>query len=377
MMKIEAVTNFQDFLSLQDSWNALVEKSSLKSIFVRHEWIRCWWEAYGQENQLLILQFREKGELKSIAPLMISMGFFRDRFPVKIVSFIENDETPHSGLIVASSYDVRVILESLLTYLQDNQQVWDILLLRKIHEKSKVIDFFSSLTAKRAGDILVTPSLRSPVLYMNINWESFYNATSQRFKKKLRYDKNKLKRSGKVDVQLFNTPEQIGEVIEHVFAVGRRSWKEAIGNSIGTTPENRLFFSELPQALNREENGVLLWTLNLDDKIIAFEYHIKQGERVYALRGEFDEEYQTTSPGAVLDGEVVQQLFELGILIYDMCGDATNQYKLRWTKDVEAYREIILFNQNIRGSFLAFLEKRIVPVAKGLRRVLKKKVAVP
>ncbi len=373
MLQLEAVTHFQDFLTLQDSWNALVEKSSLNSIFVRHEWIRCWWDAYGQDKQLLVLLFKEEGTLKAIAPLMISTELFRNRFSVRKVSFIENDETPHSGLVIGSSYDINQIVDALLRYLRTVKEDWDILLLRKIHKNSQLLESLPQLATEKKETFLVKPSLRSPVLYMSTDWESFYTATSQRFKKKLRYDRNKLKRSGKVDVQLFNTPEQIGEVIEQVFAAGRRSWKEAIGNSIGTTPQNRLFFSELPHALTQGENGVLLWTLSLDDKIISFEYHIRQGERTYALRGEFDEEYQKSSPGAVLDGEVVQRLFEQGIRVYDMCGDATNQYKLRWTTDVESYREVILFNRNIRGSFLAFFEKRIVPVAKRLRKLLKNK----
>ena len=206
---------------------------------------------------------------------------------------------------------------------------------------------------------------------MTSDWESFYTGKSQRFKKKLRYDRNKLKRSGKVDVKLFNTPEQIADVIEDIFTVACRSWKEEIKNSVGSTSRNRLFFSELPRALNQGENRVLLWILSLDDKIISFEYHIKQGERVYALRGEYDEEYQDTSPGAVLDVEVVQQLFEQGVRVYDMCGDATNQYKLRWTSDVQPYCEMLLFNNNFRGKFLEFLESRIAPVAKRCWRLVR------
>jgi hypothetical protein len=56
-----------------------------------------------------------------------------------------------------------------------------------------------------------------------------------------------------------------------------------------------------------------------------------------------------------------------------MCGDAANQYKLRWTSDVQPYRDILLFNNNIRGKSLAFLENRIVPFAKLCRKLVKDK----
>lgn len=373
MLQLEEVTNYQDFLALQKRWNILVEKSSLNSVFVRHEWIRCLWDFYGQESQLLVLLFQEEGVLKAIAPLMISTGTFRDCFSVRKISFIETDESPHCGLIVDSyCVDIKQIIDALLTHVKSRKEAWDILLLRKIHEESQLLAVFPVVAAERKENILVKKSLRSPVLYMNSDWESFYTATSQRFKKKLRYDRNKLKRSGKVGIQLFDTPEQIADVIEEVFVVGRRSWKEKIGNSTGSTPQNRMFFSKLPRALEQGGNGVLLWTLRLDDKIVAFEYHIRQGNKVYALRGEFDEKYQESSPGAVLDAEVVERLFKQRIQAYDMCGDATDQYKLRWTSDVQPYRDVFLFNNSLRGNFFAFLEKRLVPVAKRCRSFFRK-----
>ncbi len=371
MLQIKDIKDYQKFLALQDSWNALVEKSSLDSIFVRHEWIRCWWDAYGQENHLLILLFQEEGVLKAIAPLMISTGLFRDKFSVRKISFIENDETPHCGLIVDASFDIKKILDSLLAYLRAGKEEWDLLLLRKIHEDSQLIEMLPQVAIERKENIFMNTSLRSPVLYINSAWEHFYTEKSQRFKKKIRYDRNKLKRNGKIDVQFFDNPEQIAAIIEEVFGVGYRSWKENIGNSIGSTPQNRFFFAGLPSALSCSENRVLLWTLSLDNKIISFEYHLRQGKTVYALRGEYDEDYQDSSPGAVLDAEVVQKLFEQGVLAYDMCGDAANQYKLRWTSDVRPYRDILLFNNNLRGKSLAFLENRIVPVAKLCRKIVK------
>jgi CelD/BcsL family acetyltransferase involved in cellulose biosynthesis len=372
MLQLQEITTYQEFLALEERWNGLVEKSLLNSIFVRHEWIRCLWDAYGQEQKMFILLFWEEDVLRAIAPLKISTGKFRERFPVRQISFIETDESPHAGLIVDFSCDIEQVLNALLVHLKSCKSSWDILLLRKIHKESSLLTSFPVVATERRESLVVKGSLRSPVLYMNSDWESFYTATSQRFKKKLRYDRNKLKRIGEVDIQLFNTPEQIAGVIEEVFAVGRRSWKEEIGNSIGSIPQNRMFFSKLPRVLGQGGNEVLLWTLSLDGKIIAFEYHVRQGDKVYALRGEFDEDYHDSSPGAVLDGEVVQQLFEQGVRVYDMCGDASNQYKLRWTKDVQPYCEVILFNRNIRGVCLEIFEKQILPLAKRLKPVVEK-----
>ncbi|MCI5221816.1 MAG: GNAT family N-acetyltransferase [Candidatus Electrothrix sp. AR4] len=362
MLQVYEVTTYKEFLSLRERWNSLVEKSSINSAFLTHEWFRCWWDSYGQGNQLLILLFQEEGVLKCIVPLMISKVLFRG-LPVRKISFIENDENPHCGVIEDSSYDISCIIDAMVNHLNSTSESrWDIIMLRKINKDSRLIKILSDSFKSRGYDAVINSTLRSPVLYINTDWNSFYAGKSQRFKKKIRYDRNKLKREGNITTRVFDTPEQIESIIEEVFAVGCRSWKGKDGNSVGSTPQNRSFFSQLPKALSNTKNKVLLWTLSLDEKIISFEYHVGQGHTVYALRGEFDAEYQGGSPGAVLDGEVVHHLFEKGIQTYDMCGDSADLYKLRWTSDVRPYQELIAFRRGIYPKILAFLEMHIIPI---------------
>ena len=363
MLRIDKIEDFETFLSLKNAWNSLVEKSSINSIFLSHEWIRCWWEAYGQGNQLSILLFQEGNDLKGIAPLMISKVFFRG-LPVKRISFIENDETPHCGLIDDPSYEVSAIIEALFNFLGSQESKWDIVFLRKIHQESNLFRYMQPAVRKRGYRIIIRPIFCSPILHLNLDWKNYYTGKSQRFKKKIRYDQNKLKRAGHFKTQLFDTPEQIKSIMDDVFRVGCRSWKAKIGNSIGSTRRNRSFFSGLPHALNKVENGILLWTLSLDDKLISFEYHVRQNSTVYALRGEYDGEYQSFGPGSVLDFEVVRTLFKQGYQRYDMCGDSTDQYKLRWTSEVQPYDEIIVFKRGPYAKILTFGETHVTPIAK-------------
>ena len=207
--------------------------------------------------------------------------------------------------------------------------------------------------------------MRSPILKIKSDWKSFYSGKSQRFKKKIRYDLNKLKRKGNVKIQCFDTPEQIESVMEDVFCIGRRSWKGKIGESIGSTQQTRSFYFTLPRALADAGNCVVVWTLSLDGKMISFEYHVRQNNTVYALRGAYDKEYQDVGPGAVLDYEVVRGLFENDVHFYNMCGDPY-QYKLRWTPTSQLHKDVIIFRSGLYGKILAFLEKDIRPIAESL-----------
>ena len=359
------INDFPTFLSLKENWNSLAQKSSINSIFLRHEWIRCWWEAYGKDKELLIMLFYEGDDLKGIGPLMISKGFFRG-LPVKTISFIENDETPHCGLLLDRSYELSDIVPALFSHLTSRGRgKWDILHLRKVQEGNGFSKYSRRFFERTGYNIIIRPSLRSPILKIKSDWKSFYSGKSQRFKKKIRYDLNKLKRKGNVKIQCFDTPEQIERVMEGVFCVGRRSWKGKIGESIGSTQQTRSFYFTLPRALADAGNCVVVWTLSLDGKMISFEYHIRQNNTVYALRGAYDKEYQDVGPGAVLDYEVVRGLFENDVHCYNMCGDPY-QYKLRWTPTSQLHKDVIIFRSGLYGKILAFLETDIRPIAESL-----------
>lgn len=370
MLHIHEIKDFESFLSLEKSWNSLVAKSPTNSIFLRHEWIRCWWEAYGNGKQLAILLFQEGDDLKGIAPLMISKVFFRG-LPVRRISFIENDETPQCGFIEDPSYDNSNITEALSHHLSSRESRWDLLFLRKVHEESPLFSHLERESRGRGYNIIIRPIFFSPILNIKSEWESFYSGKSRRFRKKIRYDQNKLKRAGRVKAQLFDTPEQIADIMEDVFRVGGRSWQGKIGSSIGSTQQNRSFFSELPRALGNGKNGISLWTLSLDGTMISFEYHVRESDTVYALRGEYDGNYQSIGPGAVLDYEVVRNFFNNGVQLYNMCGDSKEQYKLRWTSEVQPYKEAIVFKRGPYAKFLAFWETRITPIAKRHIRLIR------
>ena len=114
MTLIEEVRGFSSFLGLEKEWNSVLQKSENDSIFLRHEWFRSWWEAYGAEKELLILLFKENGELLGICPFMISKGHFRG-FPTKKISFIENDETPRLNIIYVNGRND--IIEAIISHL--------------------------------------------------------------------------------------------------------------------------------------------------------------------------------------------------------------------------------------------------------------------
>ena len=359
-MIIEEVKDFNEFLNLGGDWDRLLRRSSFNTIFLSHDWFKCWWSAYGAGKKLFILLIKEKGELIGISPLMISREYFRG-FPVKRVAFIENDETPRSNFITLRK---RVkIIEETIAHLIQKSGMWDILIFNKIPIDTDTHKILHRICRKKGIAFLTRPSLHSPFLRIDTDWDNFYKNTSQRFKKRLRYNNNQLKKLGSISIEDFCQPGNAEAVLADVFTIGRKSWKSKIGKSISSTRENKVFFSEL--ACTAGAKGWLsLWLMRANNKPIAFEYHLQYKNKVHALRSEFDEEYAAYSPGSVLDGHIVRNIFLNGFKEYDM-GGSTDTYKKHWTPSVRKHCSILAFNKGFYPELLRFLEGKLIASIKG------------
>jgi len=81
------------------------------------------------------------------------------------------------------------------------------------------------------------------------------------------------------------------------------------------------------------------------------------------LRSEFDEQYASNSPGAVLESDIIKSLFENGFKEYDMGGSA-DEYKKHWTTGIREHANILVFNKGLYPKLMSFLEGTIIPYIK-------------
>src|SRR5919204_631606 len=67
---VEVVTDYADFLDLEAEWNETVDRAGIPHPFLRHEWVRTWWDCFGTGGRLHIVVVRAAGRIVAIAPLM-------------------------------------------------------------------------------------------------------------------------------------------------------------------------------------------------------------------------------------------------------------------------------------------------------------------
>ena len=155
-----------------------------------------------------------------------------------------------------------------------------------------------------------------------------------------------------------------------MYSVAKQSWTEEIGDSLAT-PANEAFFDAL--ASRAAEKGWLsLWTLHLNDRMIAFEFHLKGCGKEHAMRGSYLPDFASLSPGTYLEMQILKDAFEEPekVLKYDF-GGCFDKYKRKWTDDATSHAELSIFNDNMYSRIVAFHEKRTVPLVKRVRDKIK------
>src|ERR1051325_11155290 len=68
-MHIEIINDIEQFFSLREDWNALLESSASNCVFLTHEWLSAWWNHLADGRQLFILTARESGRLAGVLPV--------------------------------------------------------------------------------------------------------------------------------------------------------------------------------------------------------------------------------------------------------------------------------------------------------------------
>ena len=99
MYSVDLVSDKAAFLALEGEWNDAVDRAAIAHPFLRHEWVRTWWDAFGEAQQLNILVVRHAARVCAIAPLMFERAQMYG-MPVRRMRFLQNDHTPRTDVIV-------------------------------------------------------------------------------------------------------------------------------------------------------------------------------------------------------------------------------------------------------------------------------------
>jgi len=364
-MKIEAITNFDDFLKLEQDWNSVLESSGSDHVCLTFEWFKAWWQSFGENKQLFVLRIKDGNEVIGMAPLMIERSSYRG-IPVREMKFIENENSPKSDFIISKSPEKA--LDAIFEVFIEHKNIWDLIRLNNIPRESPNFEILQK--SAKNHDLLfgVKEGYFSPFVKIDKSWNVYYEGLSKKFQKYLRYKTNKASRKGGFEIKKIENLSNNREILQKISEISKNSWKGKIKRDIACTPTNQLFFERLTRIA--ESKGWLnIWLLEINGQTVAYEYKLHYKNSVCGMRSDFDEKYDDISPGAVLRLGVLKNAFEDNLKEFDM-GAGEQLYKKNWTDDTREHARVLVYKKDLLGYILYFIEFRVIVFLKKLNVTL-------
>jgi CelD/BcsL family acetyltransferase involved in cellulose biosynthesis len=353
--RVEVVTTFHDFLALQSSWNALVDRAGIEHPFLRHEWIRTWWDCFGSGKRLHIVLVKSRDELVAIAPFMLTQGRIY-RIPVRRLEFIFNAHTPRMDVIVGRAH--RDVYRALWKYLDEHHDLWDVVALYQLPEESATLEELQQ-AARRAGSPTgVWKSEESP--YVSLEGRSaddYFAALASKHKSNQRNRTRRLLRAGEVELEIVEGPRGLPEALNRGYEMEAAAWKGAAQSAIRSDEAVQTFYTRMA-GLAAQRRWLRLYFLTVDGRRIAFGYALQYAGKLYMLKAGYDPEFAPASPFNVLCEHALRESFREGLREFDFLGEAAD-WKLKWTTTTRSHHWLFIFSRQPRARFIHWMKFRV------------------
>lgn len=367
---IKEVTSLTEFWTLRNIWDNLAEKQGPYKIFLSYEWFYIWLKNFLEENKLLILLIHRENEIIAIAPFLMKRERFKGVF-VKKIELIGNVYSPFRYFLIKeeNNKEKGEILLFLFNFLSKKVKEWDIIDLSAIPEENNWFNLVITTIEEKGLNYLEYFCFGDWYLdEINFSGDEYFNNLPKKIKKDILYCKRRLEKMGKCEFRLIRNGNNIEDYMDLYYQVYSKSWQKR--ESVGPN-----FHRELAKiAINND--WLRLGFLLFEDSPIASQFWVSDNGVAYILKTVYDQEYKKFSPGKILTSEMIKYAIDVdGVKALDYVqGDEA--YKEDWTPKRRGRLGVLIFNNNIKGKYLGFLNKNILPAVEKNKHLRKAKQIV-
>ena len=352
----EVVSEYSAFLDLETEWNDAVERAQVPHPFLRHEWIRTWWDAFGANNSLHIIVVRDEGRISGIAPLMRESATVYG-LPVRRLALLANDHTPRTDFVVAGNADETY--RAIWDRLREELDHWDVLQLTQLPKTTPTIAAMSQFAAAEGLPIGTWKSSDSPCLELAGTWDSYWASLQAKFRSNVRNRLTRLKQIGEPRLEVLTEKADITAALADAWRLEASGWKDQEGTSITSNPAVQTFYTRLAERAI-DHGWLRLLFLTVGGQRIAVSYSAVYDDRLFLIKTGHDRGYHTCSPFKLLTYFAAQDGYARGLREIDFLGD-TEAWKQEWTPAARAHDWLFVFSHSRRARLLHSVKFQMAP----------------
>jgi CelD/BcsL family acetyltransferase involved in cellulose biosynthesis len=353
---VHVISDAATFAGMESVWNETVNRAAVDHPFLRHEWLRTWWDCFGAGRRLHIVVVMSAGRILAIAPLMWETAWMYG-VPVRRLRLLANDQTPRADVIVAErpQESYRAIWQSLL----ETSECWDVLQLSQMHRASPTLKALTTLASDHDHAIGTWPCDDSPYLPLDKTWDAYSASLTPKFRQNLRNRWSRVSMLGRPTLEVLEDPSAIRDACDESLRLEASGWKHAHRTAIESDPATHRFYTELAERA-ADRGWLRLLFLTVNGRRIATAYSARYRDRLMFLKTGYDPEFATCSPFKVLTYLALRDAFAAGLGEVDFLGNA-EPWKLDWTKTTRPHDWLFIFGNTVRGRLVHQLKFRLKP----------------
>lgn len=298
--RVEWVTDLRRFAALRDEWDQIA-----RGPFECHAWYSAWWSAFSGRRRLAICTLWDGEELAAVLPLCRS----RAR--------LESMTNVHSPVFKPLSRDPATAAAILDAALAAGPGV---LRLAPLPNGEGALGVVLEACERARRLVRVEPQEVSPITDTSGDFSS-YREERRREWREIERRGRKLAREHRLEARLVEPPDDLDTELVRGFEVEASGWKGRGGTAITSSASTRLFYWSLARAFHAR-GELVLSTLAVEGRPIAFDLAILQERRYWLLKTGFDESFRALAPGLVMRRLVIERCFERGLAAHEFLGDA-------------------------------------------------------
>ena len=361
--RIETIRDYEALVRLGLRWDRLVEEAEVEHPFLTHDWVRTWWECFGEGKELHVLLVKQGTELKGIAPMMLS----RERMyglPVRRLGFVYHAHGFRCDFIVARGAEG--VHRAVWGHIIRNKGQWDVLEFGQLPAESRTFKELTGLASGGGVFMDTWESTRSPYVQIG-EWTSYLAVLPRKHRQNLRNRHKRLGELGPLQFEEIRSGKDVGKALEDGFRIEAAAWKGKAGTAVACQPKVRQFYTKLAERA-AQRGWLRLHFLAVDRRRIAFRYFLCYKNRLYSLKSGYDPEYAAYSPSNLLLSMILRKASERGLVECDLLG-FDEDWKLRWTKESRSHQWLFVLPKTARGRLIHAIKFQLVTRLKKWREL--------